>query len=238
MPSILKLKKEYLVLLPGLDGTGRLFRPLLNVMTGEFEPGVVTYPPDKRLSYEQLFPLIREVMPWDAPYTLVAESLAGPLALRFAAEQRGDIKAIVLCASFVRNPLHPMFAWTHSLLRESLFQKPLPPAILKKFFAGNDCPPPLLDAIKEAIGMVRPEVLAHRVRLALETDAREALRSLEKPILYLQAAQDEIVGRRGLEEIQSIKPAVVSVVIDGPHLLLQRRPKEAFAAIREFLADK
>ena len=46
---------------------------------------------------------------------------------------------------------------------------------------------------------------------------------------------DKIVGKRGLDAITAVKPNVASVSIDAPHLLLQRNPKEAVAAIEKFL---
>ena len=59
----LKMARRHLVLLPGLDGTGSLFGPLLAHLPEHLVPVVVKYPTDKVLYYEQLFPYIREVMP-------------------------------------------------------------------------------------------------------------------------------------------------------------------------------
>jgi pimeloyl-ACP methyl ester carboxylesterase len=235
---MLQMAQQHLVLLPGLDGTGQLFGPLLNVLPAQFKPTIVRFPPDKRLTYQQLFACIREVMPWNVPYTLVAESFSGPLAVMFAAEQPRDLRAIVLCASFVCHPLAPLLGWAGGWVNESLFRKPPPPLLLKKLLAGDDCPEMLLNTLTQAIASVRSEVLAHRLRMALETDAREALRRCEKPILYLLAERDRLVGRRGLEGVLSVRPNVNVTMIDAPHLLLQRRPKEAIAAIQQFIGAR
>src|SRR3712207_7220422 len=40
--------------LPGLDGTGELFRPLLNVIPRDVPTRVIDYPIDRPLSYDQL----------------------------------------------------------------------------------------------------------------------------------------------------------------------------------------
>ena len=71
--------------------------------------------------------------------------------------------------------------------------------------------------------------------MMLDTDVRPALQACEKPILYLLAEHDKIVGKRGLDAITAVKPTVTSVSIDAPHMLLQRQPKEAIAAIEKFL---
>ena len=232
---MLEMKRHPLVLLPGLDGTGRLFGSFLGVLPAEYEPVVVTYPPDRRLNYEELFAQIRGVMPWNVPYTLIAESFAGPLALRFAETQPQNLRALVMCASFVSNPLPPE-NWAARLLNDTVFQRSPAEVVLKKLLTIADYAPPLLAAVQVALEIVRPEVLSHRVRMALDTDARDALRACRAPILYLQAARDQLVGPRSFEEIRAIKPGVTCEVVNAPHLLLQSKPREAWAAIRRFLA--
>src|SRR5712692_9324294 len=217
----LKMVQNHLVVLPGLDGTGSLFASFCHSLPECLTPTVVSYPGDKLLNYQQLIPRIREVMPWDQSHILVAESFAGPLAVQFAAAQPEHIRAIVLVASFVRNPIHPLLDWARFLVKDSWLQKPLSESMLKRFFAGEDCPAGLAGQILETIHSVRPDVLAHRVRMALETDVSQLLRSCEKPILYLAGTQDKIVGKRGLESIRAIRPDVSGVEIDAPHLLLQ-----------------
>ena len=231
----LKMIQHNLVLLPGLDGTGSLFTPLRGNLPEQFNVAVVTYPCDKALNYQQLFPYIREVLPWGHPYTLVAESFSGPLALLFAAEQPEDIKAIVLSASFVTNPLPPFAEWARQRLKDSLFRKPPPEGLFLKYLVGEDCSPPFLEGVRHAIQSVHPDVLIQRIHMMLDIDARPALEACEKPILYLLAEHDKIVGRRGLDAITAIKPTVRSVAIDAPHMILQRQPKEAVAAIEKFL---
>lgn len=219
--------QHHLVLLPGLDGTGELFAPFLNILPESYTPKVVTYPRDRPLGYRDLIPRIREAIPWDQPYTFIAESYSGPLALLFAAAQPEDIRAIVLCASFVTNPLHPLLDWGKNLLRDSWFQKPPPPALLKKFLLGEDCPPILLENFLQTIATVSPAVLAHRVREVLNTDVRAQLQECAKPILYLQAAHDKIVSERSWNEIAALQPTATRVTLDAPHLLLQRQPRAA-----------
>jgi len=233
----MQLKKHHLLLLPGIDGTGRLFAPLQGVLSPEFETTIVSYP-DKPLTYEGLFPSIRDVLPWNVPYSIIAESFSGALALRFAAQHPQNVRALILSAAFVRNPLPPMLHWGRRLLNDTGFLRRPSEILLKKFLATRDCPEVLCDAVRAALESVSREVLAYRVWLAAETDSRAALQACPAPILYLQAAQDSIVGPENLEEIRTLKPDVKSITLDGPHLLLQSKPREAFAAIWEFLSDK
>src|SRR5262249_2837667 len=128
--------------------------------------------------------------------------------------------------------------WARRWVNDSWFRISPPRVLLKKFLAGDDCPDPLMIALEQAIRSVQPEVLAHQVRLITETNVENELRSCSKPILYLAASHDKLVGQRGLEAIRSVKPNVAIRTIDAPHLLLQRKPAEALIAIQNFLREK
>jgi hypothetical protein len=52
-----------LVLLPGLDGTGLLFQPLVEALSKDIEPIVVSYPDDIPLGYGELLPLVDGALP-------------------------------------------------------------------------------------------------------------------------------------------------------------------------------
>ncbi len=229
--------QHHLVLLPGLDGTGDLFDPLLSVLPPTFQASVVRFPPDRLISHWELLGCIRSVIPWDHPYVLVAESAAGPLALKFVEAQRQDIRAVVLCASFVSKPTPPARSWIPPLLTKPwLAQAPTAQAV-RKYLLGEDAPDPLVERATDALRSLKPEVWAARAQMVFLADARQALRSCEKPILYLQATEDQFVGGAALEEIKLLKPSVKTAAVKGPHGLLQRSPREAIAAIGTFLAS-
>src|SRR5689334_18272732 len=94
-----------LVLLPGLDGTGVLFRPFLKLLPSSIEPIVVAYPPRQALGYDELLPLVRSTLPKNKPFVLLGESFSGPLSLRIAAERPIDLKGLILAGSFISCPL-------------------------------------------------------------------------------------------------------------------------------------
>ena len=68
-----------LVLLPGLDGSGVMFRPLLGHVPPALRPVVVAYPPDKALGYEDLLPLVLDALPSSEPFVILGESFGGRL---------------------------------------------------------------------------------------------------------------------------------------------------------------
>jgi pimeloyl-ACP methyl ester carboxylesterase len=231
----LKMARRHLVLLPGLDGTGSLFGPLLAHLPEHLVPVVVKYPTDKVLYYEQLFPYIREVMPWDQPFILLAESFSGPMAIKFAAEQPENVHALVLASCFFSKIEAPPASWTSFFTKEKWFERATPDSAMKQLVTGGICEPSLRRAIKEAIHTVKPEVLAHRVRLMFETDFSAALKELRAPLLCLAGTQDKLAAPQAIQNLLAAKENSACVTFETSHLVLQTHPKEALQAIVDFV---
>ena len=233
----MKVARRHLVLLPGLDGTGSLFAPLLANLPETLVPVVVKYPPDQVLYYEQLFPYIREVMPWNEPYILLAESFSGPLAIKFAAEQPENIHALVLVSSFFSKIDAPGASWTSFFTKEKWFERATPDSAIKQLVTGGVGDGTLLSSIKQAIHTVKPEVLAHRVRLMFEIDFSNALNELRAPLLCLAGAQDKLSAPQAVQNLLAAKENSKCVTLNTAHLLLQTQPKEALQAIQDFVEN-
>ena len=117
-----------LVLLPGLDGTGWMFRDFVAALGPTVAPRVVAYPTHEARTYVGLEPIVEASLPSDgAPFALVAESFGGPLALRVAAKRPPGLVAVVLVATFVRAPVPPWMQHLRGLLGATFFSVP-PPA--------------------------------------------------------------------------------------------------------------
>lgn len=227
----LRLAQNNLLLLPGIDGTGELFSSFTNALPPEFTSYMVSYPSDRIIDYANLVPAIREVMPWGNPYTIVAESFAGPLALQFAATQPDNVRAVILVCSFATNPLSPLMKWFASFLNAGWLKKRPSDKVLRKFFVGADATPALVEQVGTALQGIKPAVLAHRVKMVLECDARQSLKNCRRPIFYLLGKRDVLVGKRGWSEIKRARLDAKCTIMDGPHMLLQARPRETALAV-------
>src|SRR5262245_11899688 len=106
----------HLLLLPGADGTGILFAPLLSALPPALQPLVVRYPPDQPLGYADLLPLVEEAVPASGDFLVLGESFSGPLALLLAARRPPGLRGVILCASFARNPLPGCTRWLRGLV--------------------------------------------------------------------------------------------------------------------------
>jgi pimeloyl-[acyl-carrier protein] methyl ester esterase len=228
--------KHALVLLPGLDGTGNLFGDLVAALPREIEVVVGRYPSDDILSYDQLFHLVMEILP-PRPFVVVAESFSTPLAVKIAASRPSKLAGTILCAGFVTSPVGKWAAAARLLTLPATFRVPPPSWALRRFLIGDGAPRKFEDGLRATIATVKPEVLAGRVRAALDCDVRGDLALYEGPSLYIQGTRDRLVDEECFQEIRSIRPAARLAVIDAPHLVFQCEPTKSAEAILKFLNE-
>lgn len=221
------------VLLPGMDGTGLLFEPLLAALPAGVEARVHGYPTHELLTYDALVARVLAALPSEGDYVIVAESFSGPIALCVAAARPPGLRALVLCASFARSPVR-LPAWLAPLVRPGLMRAS-PLALQAHVMLGADAPPALRALLADAVAAVSPEVLALRARELLHVDVSGSLAASHVPLLYLRATRDRLVSKRSCDHVLQHRPDATVVEIDGPHLLLQTQPGACWSAIESFL---
>jgi pimeloyl-ACP methyl ester carboxylesterase len=224
-----------LVMLPGMDGTGRLFEPFIKGLAEGLCPVVVSYPPDRILGYAELGPVVAEAIPLSGPFVTLAESFSGPLALRLAASGHPRLVGIILVVSFVRSPIARWFAPLRWLVGSWAFRLPVAAWAIRRYLAGDDAPDELIAAIQSAVSTVNPRVLAKRVREVLSVDDRQLLPLVRVPVLSITGSLDRLVSRHIAADFGALGDLVEDVVLDGPHLVLQRQPTAAARIIDEYL---
>ena len=225
-----------LVLLPGLDGTGHLFAPLLQELPASMQPVVVAYPERQAMSYEALLEHVQKLLPTDQPYVLLGESFAGPLALMLAARQQAVpdscLRGVVLCCSFACNP-RPGLGVLAPLLQLAL---PRPPWwAINVALLGAWATPALQAAVRHAVGRVSVAVLRQRLQAVVKVDARAHLAQLRVPVVYLRALHDRLVPTNVATQMQQLSPHMQVLDAQAPHGLLQTQPQWAAAALQRFI---
>ena len=221
-----------LVLLPGMDGTGILFEPLIRALPNGISPVVRSYPGDVPLSYEELLPFVQSALPTSEAFILLAESFSGPLALRIAATNPPRLKGVILCASFISNPTR-FPKWLRRMIRPFVFGR-WPAWLGTRALLAGYSKPAVFELVQRAHKFVTPGVLSARARDILAVDAADALSTCRVPILYLAGSRDFIVPKRNHGRIKRIHPAVKVIILRAPHLVLQNAPEAAAKIIAEF----
>jgi pimeloyl-[acyl-carrier protein] methyl ester esterase len=222
-----------LVLLPGLDGTGILFKPFLAFLSEDIDPVVVSYPTDAKLGYDELLPLVLDRLP-TGPFVLLGESFAGPLAVMAADREPVGLRGVVLCASFVRSPVAYLPPWCSYLVRPFQFRI-LPPVVRARLLSGRFSDVELRRLIAQAAGQVRPEVIAHRIRAVHRVDVASELARCSVPVLYLRGTRDRVVPASAMRVCLRANATIRCVSLMAPHTVLQTQPAAAARVIYDFI---
>jgi pimeloyl-ACP methyl ester carboxylesterase len=224
-----------LVLLPGMDGTGTLFGPFIEALPQGFKAMPVAYPASRPLSYPELAEFVRVRLPVSESFVLLAESFSTPLAIQIAAGNPAGLKALILVAGFITNPSYPWLPGFGALLLSGRMRLRLPDLVIRRALLGPAAPHALLSDVKKAVLSMSPEVFSSRLRSISSCDSRKALSQVTVPILYVQATKDRVIPPWCLNEMLAIKPEITVAGIDGPHLLLQREPRQAAETVTDFI---
>jgi pimeloyl-ACP methyl ester carboxylesterase len=221
-----------IVLLPGMDGSGRLFEPFIAALAGAFHIVTVRYPPTARLGYEELQQIAQRALPDEGEFILLGESFSGPIAVSLAATQPKGLVGLILCSTFVRNP-RPLFGPV-SALTSLLPAKLAPLAVLSFLLMGRDASPQLTATLSAAMSEVSNAALQTRLQAVLRVDVAAQMKTLRLPVLYLQAKQDRLVPPTAFAQIAQLQPSTRLEAIDAPHFLLQVAPTAAADVVRTF----
>lgn len=231
------IEKLRLVILPGLDGTGTLFEEFKRYLPRWIVPEIIPYPTHQPLGYDELVGLVLERMPVTDRYALLGESFSGPVALCVAERAAKPPDAIVLTTSFVTSPVAPPLRLLRPLVNSLLFRLPLPRFAVRAALLDNSVSDELVRKVHLAIRSVDPAVMASRVRTLMRLDMQEVLHQSHLPLLHLVASHDRVVPARMLRQMRLLRPDIVEVSFDAPHLLLQCRPAEAAESVGAFLGS-
>src|SRR5262245_1459086 len=227
-------QKVRLVLLPGLDGKGRLLRGFRESIGPHAATILVSYPADRALDYTALEALVRSRLPRRKPFVLLAESFSGPIAIAIAASRPIGLRGLILACSFARNPI-PTLASLAPLIR-TLPICWAPAALLAWPTLGRFATPALLSELRETLSQVPASVIAARLRAVLEVDVSALLAQVGVPILYLRACEDRLVPRSTSGQFVAV-PRTRIAEIEGPHFLLQACPAATSEEVVRFLRE-
>lgn len=222
------------VILPGLDGTGRMHLAFCSALERlGISSQAIGYPTNQTLGYDELEKLVRTRLPAAVPFVLLGESFSGPLALRIAANPPVGMRGLVLSTTFARMPV-PVLAPLAPLLRIAPSRVPM--SLLCWWLLGRWVTKELKLELASALRTVDPRVLRARAEAALKADAMALLPEVHMPVLQLVALEDRLLASSKSRELATGLPSVHSKPVLGPHLLLQACPRACAEAVAGFAA--
>ena len=226
-------EKTTLVMLPGLDGTGDVFAPLIDSLPESIEPLVVRYPTDRVISFQEHVECAREKLPTDKPFVLLAESFSGAVGLQLLADAPNNLQGVIFVATFDRYP-RPFLLDFAKQLPQGLLLTLFCTTPLLRFFCLGSAPSLAVKLFRKAIKSVKLEILSKRLKILSELPPPPET-GFTGPCLYLQASQDKLVPERAASQLQRHLPQLTTEQLTGPHIILLAQPKEGARVINGFV---
>ena len=222
-----------LALLPGLDGTGLLFEPLISALPPELDPFVVQYPRNRTNLITDHVDVAAAALSGGGTWLLVAESFSGPIAARMITERPElDIAGVVFCASFLTPPKRPLLALARRAPLQAAFGIPLPDWVFRTVCLGSGADRSTIALLRQALSCAGSDALAARLRMLSWLPAYHE--HIAIPALYIRATKDRLVGPESTHDVARHCRQIETIEIDGPHFILQARPESCAKAIAAF----
>jgi len=223
--------KTTLILLPGLNGTAGLFKPLLDSVQDHFVVLPVSYPTQQEMSYQELTAFVcSEIESVKGNFIILGESFSGPISLFVAEKKPQGLLGVILVATFIRAPnfrVGRFLPWTLGFtLTKPLYKLRL---LLSKKNSQS-----LIAAISTEMQKTTPQVLASRIQAIFAVNATDSLRKCKIPVVYFRGTRDFVVPKKNMNEILSVRSNTKVVEFNAQHFLLQSEPEQAFVAIKRF----
>lgn len=218
-----------LVMLPGMDGTGKLFAPILPRIT--CSALVIELPQNGAQDYDTLTDYVLSQLP-DEDFVLLAESFSGPIAANIASSPPPQLKGLIFVATFISPPAFSLLKIAKRLPIKRLSSLPLSSLVIRAILMGRGTSRELLASFLGVVDSVPEKVL--RDRIAAIEQLKTVTSGSDIPALYIQASQDRLVSADKAQEFESLFSNLAIAQIDGPHFILQARREECAALINRF----
>lgn len=218
-----------LVFLPGMDGTGDLFSPLIQLLPN-FDCQIIPLPEVGAQDYSSLTTYVRGCLP-EEDFILVAESFSGQIGVVLAMEGIKHMKGIIFVATFLSSPRKLLLFLSKWLPISFLSSLPLSGYFHKVFFLGSSASSKLVGLFQSTVKRLPQNLIKARLNTMLTLKACSEVSDL--PVGYIQAASDRLVPSNKVNEFNFCFRNLVIKTIDGPHFILQAKPEESAVVISE-----
>jgi len=228
------MKSVSLILLPGLDGTGKLFDPLIRQLPKWINPVVISYPKHESYGYQDLMKIVTKSLPKDIDFVLLGESFSGPLSIMIASQRPNRLIGLILCATFVKNPFRFLPSWASCFSVSPIYL--LWPATIKlRAILSRGKYEELVQMALKVIKSVKPKVISTRVKAIFNVNVKPDLVKINVPMLYMRSRKDYLIKKHNVEAIKRLKKDMEVIEIDTQHFLLQLEPEKSADEITKFI---
>ncbi len=224
------------ILLPGMDGSGIMFEPLLETLPEKINCETLTLAPGGDQSYSTQARLIAEAI-GDDEVVIFAESYSGHLAFLIHKLKPKNIKHIIFAASFLTNPsilteLAPLLPI--GILKSGL----IPNSFLHLMCFNNSAHPKAIDCLNRSLQTVSIKVLKQRLRNI--ASLKSTKQKIEIPCTYILPSNDYLVSKKAVNHLMESCRDLKVVNLKGGHFIAQSNVVGCSQVISDaiFLANK
>ncbi len=213
------------VLIPGLHGTTALFGSFSAEAPAGFRCHAMALPTDGEQDADTLAGRLANAVPATGRLLLVGESFGGPVATRLAQILGPRVELLILSNPLTAVPIPFPAGLARRLMRSRAF----PTGAVSFTMAAGDRA--LAETLLAELCSLPPETLERRLAAASRAERSYIPDHASGRMLTLLGTADRLISPSASRKILAPIPGNTVVEIDAPHLLLQTRPAEAWAAI-------
>lgn len=232
-----------IVLLPGLDGTGILFKPFLEALPEDIKTLVVSYPLETKLNYQELVDFVFKQLPKE-DFIIVAESFSGYIAYLLTIRSPKYLQSVIFASSFLESP-HPQLLKLSKFIPSHALSLPLPSVIIKAFLFGLSTKSEVIKLFKQSLKKTSSKVLSHRLQLISELPqllatvrAKGSLPQPSTTISYIQATNDNLIPKESFNDFKKVYRDIELFKVEGSHFILQTNPSACAQVILDKITQK
>jgi len=220
-----------LVLLPGMDGTGKLFEGFLRDLDFK-NPMVISLPSTGCQDYDSLLKYVQQLLPTE-DYYLVAESFSGAIAAKLSLTASPHLMGVIFVGAFLTPPRKLLLTMARFLPIKALLNAPISDVFVRFFMLGLDAEDTLVKQFKTVVKSVPLNTLRMRMKVMSKLKPSKSKSTL--PAFYLSGEKDLLVGKDKLKYFENYYANFKIISIDGPHFMLQAKPGQCAEVIKSIL---
>lgn len=215
-----------------MDGTGLLFKEFLSNFDGDSI--VIPLPQIGRQDHASLANIVRAKLP-TKDFVLLAESFAGGIVSELLKLNSSNMKGVIFVASFLSSPNKYLLQIAKRLPIKALASAPLSNIVYKAIFLGPGASKKLLSKFVKVIKSIPEHVL--KSRLEVMSHQRLPEMTFGIPAIYIRALSDRLIPSQKGREFNKVFIDIEYITIEGPHFILQTKPKECSRLITEAISS-
>ncbi|MHC9509728.1 alpha/beta fold hydrolase [Kangiella sp. M94] len=218
-----------IILLPGVDGTGILFEPFVEIFIADVPVEVIPLTKDSDQSILNQVSIIEDAV-GDEEVVLIVESYSGLLAYELARRNKVSIKQIFFFGCFLQPP--SLIGKIGRFLPVRLLNI-IPDKLLSHILFNRWSSPELIALFRKAVESVNFPNLKQRLK-TIATHPKPT-QPIDIPCVYIQGTMDNLVSAYNVKAFEELCRNLQVEVVEATHMLLQTQPETMSQLIHKYL---